>query len=82
MRDALGIEKPTDILDHISSLPKDEQQEAHEKIRAIERRAMKAQKPQPGLNELMQYLDKRGIRKAICTRNFEYDKLIRITSLH
>lgn len=71
MRDALGINKATDILDHISSLPKDEQRAAHEKIEEVERRAMKVQKPQPGLEKLMEYLDKKGIPKAICTRNFE-----------
>jgi HAD superfamily hydrolase (TIGR01509 family) len=70
MRDALGIEKPTDILDHIASLPKDKQQEAHDKIEAVERKAMAVQKPQPGLTELMAYLDKRGLQKGICTRNF------------
>ena len=32
---------------------------------------MAAQKPQPGLQELMRYLDGRGMRKGICTRNFE-----------
>jgi phosphoglycolate phosphatase-like HAD superfamily hydrolase len=43
-----------------------------EKIRDIERKAMRIQKPQVGLVELMDYLDARGIRKGICTRNFEY----------
>lgn len=71
-REALGIEKPTDILDHINSLPGSAKEEAQEKIRAIERRAMALQRPQPGLTQLMDYLDRRGVRKAICTRNFEY----------
>lgn len=72
MRSALGIQKPTDILDHVYSLPSaSEQEEAMEKIRAIERKAMHDQKPQAGLVELMDYLQKRGIRKAICTRNFD-----------
>jgi HAD superfamily hydrolase (TIGR01549 family) len=68
---ALNIEKPTDILDHIYSLPEAEQEEAHEKIRDIERTAMKSQQPQAGLVELMDYLDSRGIQKGICTRNFD-----------
>jgi phosphoglycolate phosphatase-like HAD superfamily hydrolase len=72
MREALGITKETDILDHIYSLPAQSQSEAHEKIEAIERRAMVKQIPQPGLVELMKWLDKKGIPKAICTRNFEY----------
>ena len=68
---ALGISKPTDILDHIYSLPPAEQEPAMEKIRHIERTAMKTQKPQIGLVALMDYLDSRSIRKGICTRNFE-----------
>jgi beta-phosphoglucomutase-like phosphatase (HAD superfamily) len=71
MRDALGITKSTDILEHIHSLPEDEQEVEMEKIKAIERAAMKDQKPQPGLTELMTYLEHRGIQKGICTRNFE-----------
>jgi len=71
MRDALGIDKSIDILDHIASLPNDKQKEAHDKIQAVERRAMKVQKPQPGLKELMDYLDSRDLPKGICTRNFE-----------
>ncbi|KAH7382301.1 HAD-like domain-containing protein [Pyrenochaeta sp. MPI-SDFR-AT-0127] len=71
MRAALNIEKPTDILDHIYSLPENEQEEAQEKIRNIERTAMKNQQPQAGLVELMDYLDSRNIKKGICTRNFD-----------
>ncbi|KAF2114322.1 HAD-like domain-containing protein, partial [Lophiotrema nucula] len=71
MRAALNIQKPTDILDHIYSLPESEQEAAQEKIRAIERSAMSTQKPQSGLVKLMDYLDSRGIPKGICTRNFD-----------
>ncbi|KAF2125790.1 HAD-like protein [Dothidotthia symphoricarpi CBS 119687] len=71
MRAALGITKSVDILDHIYSLPAAEQEDAQEKIRAIERAAMKSQKPQAGLVELMDYLDSRNIKKGICTRNFD-----------
>ncbi len=72
MRAALNIEKPTDILSHIESLPTEgERQQGHEKIREIERTAMKSQKPQAGLVELMDFIDSRGIRKGICTRNFD-----------
>ena len=66
MRATLGIEKPTDILDHVYSLPESEQEEAQEKIRNIERTAMKSQQPQAGLVELMEYLDSRGVKKGIC----------------
>jgi phosphoglycolate phosphatase-like HAD superfamily hydrolase len=71
MRTALGITKATDILEHVESLPPAQQATALEAIRAIERKAMDSQVPQPGLNTLMSYLDSRGIRKAICTRNFD-----------
>ncbi|KAK3309163.1 HAD-like domain-containing protein [Chaetomium strumarium] len=72
MRSALGIAKSVDILEHVYSLPTAEQQhQAMELIRDIERRAMLKQVAQPGLVKLMSYLDSRGIRKGICTRNFE-----------
>ncbi|KAF4555868.1 putative haloacid dehalogenase-like hydrolase 7 [Elsinoe fawcettii] len=71
MRSALGIDKSTDILDHIHDLPEAEQPAAHEKIEAIERRAMEQQVPQAGLVLLMEYLDRKGIKKGICTRNFD-----------
>jgi hypothetical protein len=45
MRQALGIDKSVDILDHCHSLPPDEEAVALEKIRAIEREAMKSQQP-------------------------------------
>lgn len=32
---------------------------------------MKSQQPQAGLVELMKYLDSRGLKKGICTRNFD-----------
>ncbi|KAI8255076.1 hypothetical protein K4K58_005899 [Colletotrichum sp. SAR11_239] len=72
MRDALKITKSVDILDHIYALPTPEAQEtAMESIRQIERTAMASQVAQPGLVELMSYLDSRGVRKGICTRNFD-----------
>ncbi|KAH7136153.1 HAD-like domain-containing protein [Dendryphion nanum] len=70
MRAALSIQKPTDILDHIYSLPEPEQEIAQEKIRQIERTAMTTQVPQPGLVDLMTYLDTHALPKGICTRNF------------
>ncbi|KAJ2899505.1 putative uncharacterized hydrolase [Zalerion maritima] len=72
MRSVLGIQKPTDILDHIYGLPTEKERgKAMESIRNIERTAMRNQVAQPGLVDLMDYLDSRGIRKGICTRNFE-----------
>ncbi|KAI0137972.1 HAD-like protein [Hypoxylon sp. NC0597] len=72
MRAVLGIPKSTDILEHVYSLPTASQQEAAmESIRAIERQSMREQVAQPGLADLMAYLEARGVRKGICTRNFE-----------
>jgi phosphoglycolate phosphatase-like HAD superfamily hydrolase len=71
MRSAVNIPADKDILDHIHSLPDREQATAFSKIQAIERQAMADQVPQPGLVSLMEYLDRKGIRKAICTRNFD-----------
>jgi phosphoglycolate phosphatase-like HAD superfamily hydrolase len=72
MRRSVGIPATSDILTHIYDLPTQEERDAAmEKIRAIEREAMQTQKPQPGLSELMNYLESRKIPKAICTRNFD-----------
>ena len=71
-REALSISKSTDILTHIYSLPHLTQEKAMSTIRAIEREAMATQVPQPDLKVLMDYLESRGVRKGICTRNFEY----------
>lgn len=71
MRAALAIPKSTDILHHIEALPADKRPSALQAIRDIEAKAMKSQKPQPGLAELMSYLDAHSVRKAICTRNFD-----------
>ena len=71
MRAALRITKATDILDHVYSLPPDEQVVAMNSIRAIEARAMLQQEAQPGLLELMEYLEGRRVRMGLCTRNFE-----------
>lgn len=71
MRKALNIPKSIDILHHIESLPSHHQPAATEAIRSIERQAMAAQTPQPGLATLMNYLDTESIPKAICTRNFD-----------
>jgi phosphoglycolate phosphatase-like HAD superfamily hydrolase len=61
-------------LDHTASppdtTPSSPQSRAVAAIKAIERNAMTSQHPQPGLGELMTYLESRGMRKALCTRNF------------
>jgi len=80
MRAALNIPKSIDILNHLLSLspdpdsttspPTSPRERANDAIEAIERNAMTVQTPQPGLVELMTYLDKRKVPKALCTRNF------------
>ncbi|KAK9388212.1 HAD-like domain-containing protein [Lipomyces mesembrius] len=70
MRRVLGIARSVDILDHIYSLEVAEQEIAHEKVRQVERTAMVQMKPQPGLEELMVFLEDNKLLKAICTRNF------------
>lgn len=71
MRSAVNIPKESDILDYIHSLPDEQQQSAFAKIQAIERKAMAEQVPQPGLVSLLEFLDRNGIKKGICTRNFD-----------
>lgn len=71
MRSALGITKEIDILDHMHALPEPEQSEAFKKVQDIEQEAMRKQIPQAGLVTLLEFLDRHGIRKGICTRNFE-----------
>ncbi|KAL2048826.1 hypothetical protein ABVK25_010884 [Lepraria finkii] len=70
MRAALSIPKSTDVLDHIHSLPEPAQSHAQAAIRAIESAAMIEQEPQPGLNDLIEYLEMRKVRMGLCTRNF------------
>ncbi|KAJ5814812.1 hydrolase [Penicillium riverlandense] len=72
MRSALGIDRSIDILQHIRDIPTTEERAAAvAKIQAVERRAMLEQQPQPGLVRLMEYLQSRGLKRALCTRNFE-----------
>jgi len=75
MRAALGIAKGVDILDHVYSLAIEKQSAAMESIRNVEKEAMLKMIPQKGLIPLMEYLDRKGVRKAICTRNFECTSL-------
>lgn len=71
MRSACAIPKSEDILDYIHSLPEQQQHEAFAKIQSIERKAMSEQVPQEGLVALMEFLDGSGVRRGICTRNFD-----------
>lgn len=70
MREALGVTKAVDILDHVQSLPEDKQKEAQEKLRNIERRAMHYMVPQPGITTMMDYIVEQKLRTTILTRNF------------
>ena len=71
-RAEIGISAGHDILEYIARLPEPEKEDAFAKIRAIETAAMPKQTPQPGLVELMDYVDSKGLPKALCTRNFKY----------
>lgn len=72
MREALGIDRSVDILHHIRELESPEERAAAvSKVQDVERRAMLDQQPQPGLARLMDYIKSRGLRRALCTRNFE-----------
>lgn len=73
MRKALDIPKAIDILEHLQSLSHDPeaQRKAIKAIKDIESKAMTTQEPQPGLRELMAYLQSRKVKKALCTRNFQ-----------
>lgn len=70
MREALGITKAVDILDFVHSLPEDKQEEAQEKLRIIERRAMHDMIPQPGLTTMMDFVVEQKLKATILTRNF------------
>ncbi|EEH20763.1 hypothetical protein PABG_02994 [Paracoccidioides brasiliensis Pb03] len=71
MRSWLGIDKSVDIIGHIRRLPTlKDRTAAITKVREIEREAMVKQVPQPGLVELMDYLHSKGLKRALCTRNF------------
>ncbi|KAI5300226.1 hypothetical protein KEM56_002626 [Ascosphaera pollenicola] len=53
-------------------LPTDENREiAAAKIRAVEQEGMEKQVAQPGLSKLLAFLQLRGVKKALCTRNNE-----------
>ncbi|KAL9623847.1 MAG: hypothetical protein Q9160_001839 [Pyrenula sp. 1 TL-2023] len=71
MRQALNIPPKHDILEFICNLPTvSERTTALQKIRQIELNALTTQTPQPGLQSLMDYLERRNVNKALCTRNF------------
>ncbi len=71
MRSRAQIPKGEDILGHISSLPLQEATRKMDAIKAVESEYMLLQEPQEGLVELMSYLNQRGVKKGLLTRNFE-----------
>lgn len=71
MRQALDIPPKHDILEFIRNMPTQmERTKALQTIRRIEVAALTTQTPQPGLQTLMDYLERRNVKKALCTRNF------------
>ncbi|KAL1922870.1 uncharacterized protein VTP21DRAFT_9246 [Calcarisporiella thermophila] len=69
MRDALGIDEKTDILGHMMKLSGEERKRADKLISDIEYEAMIEMALQPGLDELLAFLELHKIPKAILTRN-------------
>ncbi len=70
MRARLGIPEG-DMLAAIRSWPPDKQAWAFAEVEALEEEASRQLKLQPGAEALMQALDRRGLPKAILTRNTE-----------
>ncbi|ODQ81800.1 hypothetical protein BABINDRAFT_160040 [Babjeviella inositovora NRRL Y-12698] len=70
-RTTLGLapDSKTDILHHIAALSPAEQEQAHHKIEAVEVKAMTQMQPQPGLSDIMAYITKNNLPRAIVTRN-------------
>lgn len=78
MRTALGIPDGADILAHVAAIPGDQERaDAMALVETVECEAMHGMKPSPGVKELMEYLDTRGIRRAVLTRNYESAKPLR-----
>ncbi|KAI9592747.1 HAD-like domain-containing protein [Syncephalis fuscata] len=69
MRRELGVEKGVDILTHTASLQGNERIAAEQLIKRIEDEAMLGIEIQPGLDELITYLESAQLPKAILTRN-------------
>lgn len=82
MRQELSIPVDVDILAHVASLPGAEAAAAMETVRAVEREAMVLTQPSPGLAPLMAHLERRGVRKAILTRNYECGPAAHVLSVH
>jgi phosphoglycolate phosphatase-like HAD superfamily hydrolase len=70
MRSQLEVPSGVDILDHLGSLPTEEDKHIAElKLRAIEEKAMNEQEPTKGLLNIFTKLNNLGIKTSICTRN-------------
>ncbi|KAI8054637.1 hypothetical protein BDF22DRAFT_680172, partial [Syncephalis plumigaleata] len=69
MRRELGVPTGTDVLAHAASLPTEERIAAELLIKRIEDEAMLSIELQPGLDELITYLESIPLPKAILTRN-------------
>lgn len=70
MRNQLQVPPGIDILDHLHSLPTDEEREiAENKLRSIEEKAMNEQEPTDGLKNIFLKLNEFNVHTSICTRN-------------
>lgn len=70
MREVLRIDRSTDILEHIQSLPRLESEAAMKSIQDIEEEAMLQMRAREGLADCLLGLKANGVRVALCTRNF------------
>ncbi|OZJ06337.1 hypothetical protein BZG36_00652 [Bifiguratus adelaidae] len=69
MRGILGISDKQDILKHIDGLEGPDKVAANEAIESIERSVIDTMSLQPGLLDLLNWLDRHSVPKAILTRN-------------
>jgi len=69
MRKRANIPEGSDILKYIHSLPAKEREHALKIIDEVEVEGHRHQQLMPGMLELMQYCDSRGIKRGLLTRN-------------
>lgn len=69
MRNAVGIPRPLDVLEEIEKMDEEAKQRAFRIIEEFEEEGKRRFELQPGVHELMEFLDHHKIPKAIVTRN-------------
>lgn len=69
MRREIGLPPGTPLLEAVEQLPPAEQQAAHAVLQRHERAAAQTATLNPGVREFLSWLDERGIRRAVLSRN-------------